>query len=310
TATSSSRYVNKNMWVDPNSGLVFQVQTQFPEDQVNSLNDLRNIPIKSGKNSPTLEDVADLQINKQPGQVNRKGPNKFMTITANIFHSDLGNAAKKVEQIIEDMEKPPRGYRVNIAGQSEILSGTLSGLQAGLLVAIVVIFLMLTAYYQSFKTALVIVSVIPAVVAGGLMSLTLLGSTLNLQSYMGIIMAVGVSVANSVLIIDQAENARKKLLESAAVSARIAIETRFRPILMTTLAMTAGMTPLALGLGEGGAQVAPLGQAVIGGLLFSTLTALLVLPFVYTIAFVKTKPKNVSLDPDDEMSNFYDKTLK
>src|SRR5699024_7600240 len=114
TATSSSRYVNKNMWVDPNSGLVFQVQTQFPEDQVNSLNDLRNIPIKSGKNSPTLEDVADLQINKQPGQVNRKGPNKFMTITANIFHSDLGNAAKKVEQIIEDMEKPPRGYRVNI----------------------------------------------------------------------------------------------------------------------------------------------------------------------------------------------------
>ncbi len=310
TATSSSRYVNKNMWVDPNSGLVFQVQTQFPENQVNSLNDLRNIPIKPGSSSPTIEDVADLKINKNPGQVNRKGPNKFMTITANILHSDLGSAANKVQQIIDDMEDPPRGYRVNIAGQSKILSGTLSGLQSGLLVAIIVIFLMLTAYYQSFKTALVIISVIPAVVAGGLMSLSLLGSTLNLQSYMGIIMAVGVSVANSVLIIDQAENARNGLLKSAAESALHAIKTRFRPILMTTLAMTAGMMPLALGLGEGGAQVAPLGQAVIGGLLFSTLTTLLVLPFIYTKAFANTKPKNVSLDPDDKLSNFYDKSLK
>src|SRR5699024_10461947 len=171
--------------------------------------------------------------------------------------------------------QPPRGYRVNVVGQTNILSGTLSGLESGLAVAIVVIFLMLTAYYQSFRTALVIVSVIPAVVTGSLISLSLLGSTLNLQSYMGIIMAVGVSVSNAILVIVQAEIARKTLLKSAAESARFAVNARFRPILMTTLAMTAGMLPLALGLGEGGAQVAPVGQAVIGGLIFSTLTALL-----------------------------------
>lgn len=310
TATSSSRYINKNLWVDPNSGLVFQVQVQFPEDQVNSINDLRNIPLHPGRSNPVLDDVADIQLNHQPGQVNRKGPNRFMTVTANTLDSDLGTASKKIQTILDEMDQPPRGYRVNIAGQTNILKGTLSGLQSGLVVAIVVIFLMLTAYYQSFKTALVIVSVIPAVVAGGLISLTLLGSTLNLQSYMGIIMAVGVSVSNSVLIIDQAEIARKELLKSAAASASYAIDARFRPILMTTLAMTAGMLPLALGLGEGGAQVAPLGQAVIGGLLFSTLTALMVLPYIYNSAFSKTKLKNVSLDPDDPNSSFFENTLK
>lgn len=310
TATSSSRYVNKNLWVDPNSGLVFQVQVQFPEDEINSLNDMRNIPLKPGSSSPVLDDVADIQLKKEPGQVNRKGPNRFMTVTANTHESDLGTAAKKVQGILDNMEEPPRGYKVNFAGQTNILEGTLSGLQSGLAVAIIVIFLMLTAYYQSFKTALVIVSVIPAVVTGSLISLSVLGSTLNLQSYMGIIMAVGVSVSNAILVIDQAEIARKTLFKNAGESARFAISARFRPILMTTLAMTAGMLPLALGLGEGGAQVAPLGQAVIGGLLFSTLTALLVLPFIYTAAFNNTELKSVSLDPDDETSIYFEKPLK
>ncbi|HLS31581.1 MAG TPA: efflux RND transporter permease subunit, partial [Flavobacteriaceae bacterium] len=127
---------------------------------------------------------------------------------------------------------------------------------------------------------------------------------------MGIIMAVGVSVSNAILVIDQAEIARKTLLKSAAESARFAVNARFRPILMTTLAMTAGMLPLALGLGEGGAQVAPLGQAVIGGLIFSTLTALLVLPFIYTTGFSNTGVKSVSLDPDDETSIYFEKSLK
>ena len=309
TATSSSRFVNKNLWVDPNSGLVFQVQVQLPEYAINSLNELRNLPLASGKNPPILEDVAKLEQTTEPGQVNRKGPNRYMTVSANLNNLDLGKTYQKVQNTLNDMEEPPRGYRVNMIGESQLLKETLSGLEAGLLIAIVVIFLLMTAYYQSFKTSLVIVSVVPAVVAGSLLSLKLLGSTLNLQSYMGMIMAVGVSVSNSVLIIDQAEIARRKLFQASPAAAVSAVKARFRPILMTTLAMTAGMIPMALGLGEGGAQIAPLGQAVIGGLLFSSLAALLILPFTYIIAFRNSRPKNVSMDPNDEESSFYEGTL-
>lgn len=310
SATSSSRFVNKNMWVDPNSGLVFQLQMQLRESEMNSLNDLRNLPLKSGKHSPILDDIADLKMKTEPGQVNRKGSNRYVTVTANTVNIDLGSATKKVSHILSEMEDPPRGYHKNMVGKVDVLNGTLSGLESGLLIAIVVIFLMLTAYYQSFKTSLVIMAVAPAVVAGSLLSLSALGSTLNLQSYMGMIMAVGVSISNAVLLIDQAEIARKKILFDVSTSIKAAVNTRFRPILMTTIAMISGMIPMALGLGEGGGQVAPLGQAVIGGLLFSTLTSLFILPFIYNMAFGKSKPKSVSLDPDDESSNFYEKTLK
>jgi len=310
TATSSSRFVNKNVWVDPKSGLVFQVQVQLPENQINSLNQLKNLPLKPGAATPIVDDVADLSLATEPGQVNRKGPNRFVTVTANTNHSDLGSASKKVRKVLDELDAPPRGYSARMAGEVNVLSQTLSGLQSGLLVAIVVIFLMLTAYYQSFKTSLVILGIIPAVVAGSLLSLSLLGSTLNLQSYMGMIMAVGVSVSNAVLIINQAEFFRKEKLENAAESSRLAVASRFRPILMTALAMIAGMIPMALGLGDGGSQVAPLGQAVIGGLVFSTFSSLLVLPFMYSIAYANTQPKKVSLDPDDLHSKYYQKNLK
>lgn len=309
TATSSSRFINKSMWMDPNSGLVFQLQMQLHEEEINSINDLKNLPLKSGQHSPILDDVADIKIKNQPGQVNRKGSNRYVTVTANIEHADLGEASKKVSNILTDMEEPPRGYRANMVGKVKVLDGTLSGLESGLLVAIVVIFLLLSAYYQSFKISVVIISVVPAVVGGSLLSLTLLGSTLNLQSYMGMIMAVGVSISNAVLLIDQAEIARRHHLLDAASSARAAVNTRFRPILMTTIAMISGMIPMAIGFGEGGGQVAPLGQAVIGGLLFSTLTTLTVLPFVYNVAFRRSAVKTVSLDPDDKYSKFYEKNL-
>ncbi|WP_394329740.1 efflux RND transporter permease subunit [Zunongwangia profunda] len=123
-------------------------------------------------------------------------------------------------------------------------------------------------------------------------------------------MAVGVSVSNAVLIINQSELFRKEKLENAAESSLLAVASRFRPILMTALAMIAGMIPMALGLGDGGSQVAPLGQAVIGGLVFSTFTSLLVLPFMYSIAYANTQPKKVSLDPDDLHSKYYQKNLK
>lgn len=304
-ATSSTRFTNKNLWIDDRSGLVFQVQVQIPESDMQSLEKLRSLPLKSGQPRPVLEDVAKLRMENLPAQVNRQGPNRYVTILANIYHSDIGAASKAVNQVIKDAGETPRGVIITTEGLIKLLAETLSGLQTGLAVAIVVIFLMLTAYYQSFAVSVLILAVVPAVIGGSLIMLIVSGSTLNLQSYMGIIMSVGVSVSNAVLMINQAEINRVKRGMQAKQAAFLAASSRLRPIIMTTMAMIAGMIPMAVGIGEGGEQVAPLGQAVIGGLILSTLTALLVLPHLFSV-IMKNKTRNSpTLDPDDlENKNF------
>lgn len=168
---------------------------------------------------------------------------------------------------------------------------------------------MLAAYYQSFALSAMILAVVPAVIAGSLVMLLLFGSTLNLQSYMGMIMSVGVSVSNAFLMVDHAEKSRFKNGVAVKVSAILSASSRLRPIIMTTLAMIAGMIPMASGIGEGGGQVAPLGQAVIGGLIMSTLTTLLVLPHLFIIIRRKASLQGVSLDPDDPASRYYTEEL-
>lgn len=237
--------------------------------------------------------------------MNRQGPNRYVTLVANTHKEDLGSASKEVEKALKAAGQPPRGVIVKTTGAIQLLNETLSSLQMGLLVAVIVIFLMLAAFYQSFAISGLILSVIPAVIGGSIMMLLLSGSTLNLQSYMGIIMSVGVSVANAVLIVNQAETYRLKYGLSAQFAARMASASRLRPVLMTTFAMIAGMVPMAAGMGDGGGQVAPLGQAVIGGLIFSTLTALLVLPHLFTLVRRKASIVSPSLDPDDPQSKFY-----
>ncbi|TPE46248.1 efflux RND transporter permease subunit [Pontibacter mangrovi] len=303
-ATSSTRFTNKNLWLDPKSGLVFQTQVQIPEAAMQSLDKLRQLPLKEGQPRPVLEDVATLQLAKQPGQVNRKGANRYVTVQANTYQQDLGSASKAVQEAIKSAGEPPRGVLVSTGGQLQLLEETLSGLQVGLAVAIVVIFLMLAAYYQSFAISTLILSVVPAVIGGSLLTLLLFGSSLNLQSYMGIIMSVGVSVSNAVLMINQAEYNRLDRGMNVKLAAMLASSSRLRPILMTTLAMIMGMVPMASGMGDGGEQVAPLGQAVIGGLLFSTLTALLVLPHLFVAVRRKASRISNSLDPDDPKSRF------
>lgn len=236
---------------------------------------------------------------KLPAQVNRQGPNRYVSVIANTYQSDLGTASKAVKEAIAKAGEAPRGVLVSTEGLMQLLDETMTGLQTGLLVAIVVIFLMLTAYYQSFAVSGLILSVVPAVIGGSLMMLLASSSTLNLQSYMGIIMSVGVSVSNAVLMINQAEVNRLKHGLPAQNAAFLAASSRLRPIIMTTLAMIAGMIPMSLGMGEGGEQVAPLGQAVIGGLILSTLTALLVLPQLYTAVMNKKSRFSPTLDPDD-----------
>lgn len=305
TATSSSRFTDKNLWIDPKSGLPFQVQVQIPENLMSTEQMLRSIPVKKGSLRPILEDVATIRRVNIPAQVNRKGPNRYVTVIANIYGKDLGTASSAVKKAIRQAGEPPRGVVVWTEGTMQLLDDTLGSLLAGLGVAIVSIFLMLAAYYQSFKVPLIILSVLPAVIAGSLMMLYITGSTLNLQSYMGVIMSIGVSVSNAVLLVNQAEYYRRHLVLKPANAARLAANSRLRPVLMTAAAMLAGMLPMALGLGEGAEQVAPLGRAVIGGLIASTITILLLVPHFFSSLMGKTGVISPSLDPDDKDSRYF-----
>jgi len=305
-ATSSSRFTDKNLWLDNTKGLAYQVQVEIPQYEMASTDDVANIPLQRGSIRPTLSDVATLSMDSGPGQYDRSGPNRLVTITANIHNKDLGAAKKAVQQAITDTGEAPRGMLVDIKGLGQLLTETLNSLQGGLAVAIVIIFLMLTANFQSFKLSAVVLSSIPAVLTGSLLMLLACGSTLNLQSYMGIIMSVGVSVSNAILLITNAESLRMEMKDTREAGLAAA-SSRIRPILMTSIAMIMGMVPMALGMGEGGDQVAPLGQAVIGGLLASSLASLLILPGVFTLAQNKASFESVSLDPEDENSKYFEK---
>jgi len=304
-ATSSTRFTDKNLWIDPKSGLVFQVQVQIPEHIMSSEEMLKSLPLKKGNLRPLLEDVATVRRVTSPAQVNRKGPNRYVTIIANVYNKDLGTASTAVKKAINDVGQPPRGINVWTEGTMQLLDDTLGSLLTGLAVAIIAIFLMLSGYYQSFKVPLIILSVIPAVITGSLILLFLSNSTLNLQSYMGIIMSIGVSVSNAVLLVNQAEYYRKNMALKPVNAARLAAASRLRPILMTAAAMLAGMLPMAIGIGDGAEQVAPLGRAVIGGLVASTLAILLLLPHFFSSLMAKTAIISPSLDPDDEESQFF-----
>lgn len=304
-ATSSSRFTAKNLWLDQNKGFSYQVQVQLAARDMTSKADMLSVPMIPGQLRPTLGDVATLRSTTIPGEYDRIGPRRIITVSANIAGQDLGTATKAVQQAIKQAGTPPKGSVVEVRGLAQLLQETLSSLQTGLGLAIVVIFLLLAANYQSFKVAGVVLVTVPAVLAGSLALLLATGQTLNLQSYMGLIMSVGVSVANAVLVVTNAETLRLRYRDAVA-AARAAGAARLRPILMTSIAMVAGMLPMASGLGESGEQTAPLGRAVIGGLLASTVAALLILPIAFAAVQRKTTFASVSLDPDDQHSSVYD----
>ncbi|GAB3011825.1 efflux RND transporter permease subunit [Spirosoma pulveris] len=306
-ATSSSRFTAKNLWLDQSKGFAYQVQIQLEQDQMKSVADIQAIPLVKGQLRPTLGDIATIIPTTVPGQYDRIGPRRIITVSANINQMDLGTATRDVQAAITSAGDPPKGSVVELRGLAQLLQETLGSLQFGLGLAIVVIFLLLAANYQSFKVASVVLVSIPAVLAGSLILLLITGQTLNLQSYMGIIMSVGVSVANALLLVTNAESLRLRYRDARA-AARVAGAARLRPILMTALAMIAGMIPMASGLGESGEQTAPLGRAVIGGLFFSTIAALLILPVVFAAIQRKTDFDSPSLDPDDPTSTVYDGT--
>ncbi|GAA4808021.1 efflux RND transporter permease subunit [Olivibacter ginsenosidimutans] len=280
-STSSSRFTQKIQWLDEHNTYTYQVQVQVPEYVMNTMDELREIPLVAGQRTPTLGDIATFSTAYVPGEYDRQGPRRYLTVMANIHQKDLGSATDAVQQALSKLEKPPRGVLVELKGMSSLLVETLNSLQTGLLFAVLVIFLLLAANYQSLKLSLTALITIPSVILGSLVLLLLTGSTLNLQSYMGMIMSTGVSVANAILIVSNAENLRLVVRDAESAVLQSA-GTRLRPILMTSLAMIAGMIPMALGTGDAGEQAAPLGRAVIGGLFASTFAALFILPLVFT----------------------------
>lgn len=304
-STSSSRYTEKNIWLDEKWGFAFNVQVQIPPDKMSNVSQLGQIPLRNNSLRPVLSDVATLTPTTVNGQTDNIGVMPYLSVIANLHHKDLGTATKAVEKGIDELGELPRGLTIEQVGLTEVLDETLSSLQGGLLVAVVVIFLMLAANFQSFKVSLTVLSAVPAVVLGSLLLLLATGSTLNLQSAMGIILSVGVSIANAVLLITNAETLRRSNGD-ALKSAKEAASVRLRPIIMTSIAMIAGMLPMAIGHGEAGEQTAPLGRAVIGGLIFSTFAVLIILPLVFAWVQAKSKIQSVSLDPDDKDSTFYE----
>jgi multidrug efflux pump subunit AcrB len=307
-ATSSSRYTEKNIWIDNRSNLSYNVQVEIPENLMSSIHDVGEIPVSPNAGRPVLSDVATISRDSIYGEADDIGATPVLSVTANLYKKDLGHAAVDVEKALASIGKPPRGLTVETRGLTQVLTETLDSLQVGLITAVIVIFLMLAANFQSFKVSLVTLCTVPAVLLGSLALLMLTGSTLNLQSYMGMIMSVGVSISNSVLLVTNAEELRVDSGD-ALKSAREAAATRLRPILMTSVAMVVGMIPMASGLGEGGDQAAPLGRAVIGGLIASTFAALFFLPLVFAWVQRKTTTQSVSLDPSDKASKHYISSL-
>jgi multidrug efflux pump subunit AcrB len=303
-ATSSSRFVAPNYWADPRTGIAFQVQVQVPQPRMTTLEDLRVVPVTAGgPGRPLLGDLARIDKGTIVGEYDRINGQRMVTLTANVSGQDLGRAAAGVKAAIQRAGVPPRGTTVAVRGQVAAMAETFTNIGAGLAVAVVVIFLLLAANFQSLRLALVVVSTVPAVLAGVAVALALTGTTLNIQSFMGAIMATGVAVANAILLVTFAEQARRaggSPLHTAIEAAR----ARMRPVLMTSAAMIAGMMPMALAFGEGAEATAPLGRAVIGGLAAATIATLIVLPSVYSLAQQSARAASPSLDPDDPGSAF------
>jgi len=305
-ATSSSRFTEPNYWRDPNSGNAFQIQVELPQNRMQGLDAVGSLPVMpDGRTEPQLENIASLKLGTMPGLIERFNGQHIVSLTANIHDITLGQAAPLLNHALSAAGAPPRGAKIVMKGQIPPLEQTISGLRTGLLLAVVVIFLLLSANFQSFRLALAVVLTVPAVLCGVIGMLLLTGTTLNIQSFMGAIMAIGIAVANSILLLTFAERSRHENRPVMA-AAQEGAASRLRAILMTAAAMIFGMIPMAIGLGEGGSQTAPLGRAVIGGLIVSTFATLTILPSIYAILQGRASNTSPSLNPMDPASRYYE----
>lgn len=302
-STSSSRFTQPNYWLDKTTGTAYQVQVEVPQSSMRSIEDLKSIPVTPNATGVFVGDVAHINNALSIGEYHRLNSQRMVSLTANIIGNDLRKTSSEIQNAINEIGTLPVGMNIQVRSQISLMFDTFRELGFGLIIATVAIFLILAAYFQSFKIALVSLTPLPAVLIGVALILVITGTSLNIQSYLGSIMAIGVSIANAVLLVTFAEELRRQSGSSmeAAVDGSA---KRIRPIAMTAIAMIAGMIPMALAFTEGGDQIAPLARAVIGGLCASTIATLIILPLVFSIVQEKSGTNSASLIPDN-----YDKSL-
>jgi multidrug efflux pump subunit AcrB len=322
-ATYSSRYTTRIYWRDDISGNSYQVQVQVPPPQMTSATDVELVPLTAGTNRQTaaakaadspsnptppllLRDVARVMRSEMPGEVDRYNMRRYLSLTANVEGEDLGRVIDRLDAAILRAGQPPRGIEVELRGQVRPMREMFQSLEIGLAVAVVVILIMLTAYFQSPLLAVSAVASVPAVLSGVVLALWITRTTLNIESFMGAIMAVGVAVSNAIMLVSFGDRHRREEGMPADRAAVTAAKGRLRPIIMTGCAMIAGMIPMSQGVEEGSEQNAPLGRAVIGGMALATFATLLVLPAVFTLLLGHASNQSPSLDPDDPASTHFD----
>jgi len=306
-ATASTRFANLNYWIDAKTGFDYLVQLQIPPRRLDKPEDVETLPLESVNPLVNLmiRDVATVRRGVRPGEVDRDMSQRYVTLVANVEGEDMGRASRRVSTAIERAGEPPRGVRVETMGQLPPMLEMFEALGVGLAVAVFVIFVLLTAYFQSPRMALISVSAVPGVVAGIAAMLYFTNTSLNIESFMGSIMCLGVSVSNSVMLVTFMDEYWKGGSPSAEAAIRGAGD-RLRPILMTACAMSVGMVPMALALERGSQMQAPLGRAVIGGLLMSTFATLLVVPSIFALVVGRKVAASPSIYPDDPESAHYD----
>jgi len=299
---SSSGQTAPNYWLNFQNGVNYQVAVQTPQYKVDTLQDLKNTPVVA-PNLPRPEllgNLATVERRESPVIVNHYNVQPVFDVLANVQARDLGGVADEVSKVVDSFKsKLPRGTFLSMRGQVQSMNSSFAGLGAGLIFAIVLVYFLMVVNFQSWTDPFIIIMALPGALCGIIWMLFLSGTTLNVPSLMGAIMAIGVATANSILIVTFANDERCAHENKNSFDAALAAGfTRLRPVMMTALAMIIGMLPMSLGLGEGGEQNAPLGRAVIGGLLVATVATLFFVPVVYSLL----RKKEFTCDEDEEFA--------
>lgn len=294
---SSSGQAAPNFWLDPKNGVSYLVAVQTPQYRMGTISDLVNTPVTgtTGSAPQLLSNVSSLARSRTQAVINHYNVQPVFDVFANVQGRDLGSVSSDINKILAPYTKnPPRGTTFVMRGQVQSMNSSFIGLGTGILFAILLVYLLMVVNFQSWVDPFIIIMALPGAISGILWMLFATQTTFSVPSLMGTIMCIGVATANSILMVTFA-NDRRSEGDDAITAALAAGYTRLRPVLMTALAMIIGMLPMALGLGEGGEQNAPLGRAVIGGLALATFTTLFFVPVMYSL-LRKKQPVPVDLE--------------
>ncbi|NDA66873.1 MAG: efflux RND transporter permease subunit, partial [Verrucomicrobia bacterium] len=302
---SGSGQVQPGYWLNPRNGIQYLVNVRAPEHAMDSLSALNSMPISAsdlGKgNAQILANLATFDRTSGPMVISHYNVQPVIDVFGGVSGRDLGGVLREIQPLVKQAERElPRGSYIIMRGQAQTMQSSYLGLGIGLIVAVVLIYLLLVVNFQSWLDPFIIITALPAALAGVIWALYLSFTTMSVPALMGAIMSLGVATSNSVLVVSFARTSLRNGL-APSEAALEAGTTRLRAVLMTALAMVIGMLPLSLGLGEGGEQNAPLGRAVIGGLVFATFATLFFVPVVFSLLHKRRQPSATSEHPELEM---------